>query len=703
MPAFARSGSTWQESIPLARNGAAWTAEGDSLFARDGGEWKLIYPDPADAGDLLAVEGLAVTAGPDYKSVTIGWTNPTQPTVTPTEVQIRLAAVDATWVAVDYPITSWSWDALDSATEYLAQVRLVRRVNGIVTDTSPIKSVAFVTDAAPIGQPAPDPGGSGGDTVIPFTGTTGGTPAAPGTANSCWWEWVVQSLADNAYTWTDTALTGTAAGNATSIDIDFASLTAGTIVRVCRREACDTTGNGVADTFGDYECGLPFPAPVNWDAACAGIADSANVTGVTAVDDVVFRYPQLCKVVDTPSDRLVMREAESGTEIARGPGFHAFFTDSYGEQGVLPASTLTSAPFPPVITAGLTALSTTLVPSADWTLVSRFRALGSFSGSNGRVWGLGSWAGIVSLFVTESATGWTPSAIVVSASGVLSLTGTEITFDSAVTHTVAIRWDDDGNLALLIDGVSADTENVSAIDLYDSTTIAAWHAAPAGVAVMQQLGWNRALSDSELADLSSRFDLYASQVVNSGSASTTLTLTIPAGAQDGDILVIVGRAGGSSGSLTGVSGTTMYLDDTFIPGAWHNIVARTIYNSASHGDPGNPLVFTVSSSIRRVLAVWVHDADPVIGGSVRNNSGSSSAYAPPGITVPAGAIAIQVCPQGSSIVSNTRNDFVNFDAASNPEIAQGWTDPHAGGTVSTMETAWTTGQQPHIQCYIAPA
>lgn len=503
MPLFVRSGGQWVESVPKVRNGSTWTDEDDQLFVRDGGEWKLIYPDPADAGDLLPVEGLAVTAGPDHQSVTIGWTNPAQPTVTPTAVQIRLAELGAVWTEVDYPVTSWSWAALDASTEYVAQVRLVRRVDGVVTDASPVRSVQFTTVAAPIGAPAPDPGGSGGESVIPFTGTTGGTPSAPSTTNGCWWEWKVQQLAANAYTYTDTALSGTADGDAESIDIDFGSLDPGLIVRVCRREACDTTGNGTADTFGDWECGLPFPAPVDWDVACAGTLDSPGIVGLDVEGDAVFRYPQLCKVPDEPFDRMVMLEAVSGVEIARGPGFNSFFVDATSEAGVLPPSDLTSSPFPPVITAGLTALPTMLVAEADWTIVSRFRALGSFSGSTGRAWSLGSFGGIVSIYVTETATGWVPSALVLSESGVLNLTGSEITFDSGVTHSLGLRWDDDGNLALFVDGSSADTEDVSAVSLYETTTatIAGWHAAPGSIAVMQQMGWDRALTDDEVYQL----------------------------------------------------------------------------------------------------------------------------------------------------------------------------------------------------------
>ena len=495
MPVFVRSGAQWVESTPFARNGSVWTGESDSLYARDAGTWKLIHPDPAAVGDLLPVEGLAVTSGPTDRAVTVGWTNPTQPTITPTDVQVRVAELGAVWTEYAYPITSAAWASLDADTEYVVQVRLIRRVDGIVTDTSPVRHVQFTTDPAPIGAPAPDPGGSGGDTTFPWTGSTG-NPTAPGTNDGCWWEIVVQVLNDNAASWSDTAITDTVAGDADSWEVDLSSLDSGRIYRTCRREACDTDTDGVADTWGDWECGLPFPAPTDWDAVCGGFADSTNITAVDATADAVFRYPYLCKNSD--SNQMVMLEEVSGVELARGPGFYSFFTDSAGEKGVKAAPGETGAPW--LIVGALTAVASMLVAEQDWTILSRFRATSDFTASSGRVSTIGVFGGVVTVSLTESAAGWTPTAAVLTDDGIKILTGSEITYTESTTHGIAVRWDDDGNLELLVDGVSADTEDVSLIDIYESPSLAAYNGAPGGLAIMQQLGWDRALTDEELEE-----------------------------------------------------------------------------------------------------------------------------------------------------------------------------------------------------------
>ena len=532
MPVFTRVAGEWQESIPFARSGSQWSGESDSLYSRVAGEWVLVHPDPAAVGELLPVEGLAVTSGPTDRAVTVGWTNPTQPTITPTDVQVRVAELGAVWTEYAYPITSAAWASLDADTEYVVQVRLIRRVDGIVTDTSPIRHVQFTTDPAPIGAPAPDPGGSAGDTTFPWTGSTG-NPTAPGTNDGCWWEIVVQILNDNAASWSDTTITDTVAGDADSWEVDLSSLDPGRIYRTCRREACDTDTDGVADTWGDWECSLPFPAPTDWDAACGGFADSTNVSGLTATADAVFRYPYLCKNSD--SNQMVMLEEVSGVELARGPGFYSFFTDSDGEKGVKAAPGETGAPW--LIVGALTAVASMLVAEADWTILSRFRATSDFTASNGRVSTIGVFGGVVTVSLTESATGWTPTVAVLTSDGIKILTGAEITYDEAVTHTIATRWDDDGDLELLVEGVSADTEDVSSIDVYESPSLAAYNGAPAGLAIMQQIGWDRALTDEELVELDA-VGPRPTYVGNSGWVeSSGLTDMTISGIQVGDLII----------------------------------------------------------------------------------------------------------------------------------------------------------------------
>lgn len=510
MGVYVREAGAWTEQVPFARDGSQWTSDGDSLYARDEAQWKLIYPTATvGSGLLLPVEDLAVDSV-DNNSATVSWTNPTQPDVTPTDTQVRLAELGSVWdESPGYPATSWTWEALDPETTYVMQIRLIRRVDGVITDTSAIRHVEFTTDAAPIGPPAPDPGGSGDDTTFPFDGTTGGTPSAPGTNDGCWWEYRVMLLSQTAYTFEDsplntltsddgvTDIAGTLDGDIESLEIsDWGGIDPGRTVRICRREVCDTDTDGTADTFGDWECGDPFPVPADWDAACAGFSGSENVTSVTLTDDAVFRFPKFCKNDD---DELVIVEAVSGATVAKGPGFFSFYTDTDGEEGAAPLPDITSFPFYPTMVAAVEAMPTTLVQDADWTLMSRFRANDAFSGSDGRVVTIAQYPGSISIKLTESATGWTPSASILVESGFVELEGDEIPFDTGVTHGVAISWDADGDHILIVDGSEVDTDSTVTQIYEDVTEVGVITAGVYGLINMQQLGWDSALTGDDLA------------------------------------------------------------------------------------------------------------------------------------------------------------------------------------------------------------
>ncbi|MCB0969173.1 MAG: hypothetical protein KDB37_20265, partial [Ilumatobacter sp.] len=236
-----------------------------------------------------------------------------------------------------------------------------------------------------------------------------------------------------------------------------------------------------------------------------------------------------------------MLEEVSGVELARGPGFYSFFTDSDGEKGVKAAPGETGAPW--LIVGALTAVASMLVAEADWTILSRFRATSDFTASNGRVSTIGVFGGVVTVSLTESATGWTPTVAVLTSDGIKILTGAEITYDEAVTHTIATRWDDDGDLELLVQGESADTEDVQSIDIYESPSLAAYNGAPAGLAIMQQLGWDRALTDDEIGEFSYVFQSSAWEFAYDFNETDSFTLD-----GDGETVELIENQGYGSAS-----------------------------------------------------------------------------------------------------------------------------------------------------------
>jgi hypothetical protein len=112
---------------------------------------------------LLPVEDLALVSTETpllggASTATFTWTNPTQPSITPTEVQYRLLGRSLIWLPKSYPgvgsdgLVTYG---LTAATHYTFQVRLVRRVDGLVTNYSVARSFAFTTPA--LIYPVPDP------------------------------------------------------------------------------------------------------------------------------------------------------------------------------------------------------------------------------------------------------------------------------------------------------------------------------------------------------------------------------------------------------------------------------------------------------------------------------------------------------------------------------------------------------------------
>lgn len=120
---------------------------------------------------LLPVKDLALVSaespllgGPS--TATFSWTNPTQPSITPTEVQYRVLGRSFIWLPKSYPgvgadgIVTYG---LAAGTRYTFQVRLVRRVDGVVTNYSPWRQLEFTTPFLIYPNPVPDGDHTDGD------------------------------------------------------------------------------------------------------------------------------------------------------------------------------------------------------------------------------------------------------------------------------------------------------------------------------------------------------------------------------------------------------------------------------------------------------------------------------------------------------------------------------------------------------------
>jgi len=172
---------------------------------------------------LLPVEGLTVTdGGTDWAE--FGWSNPSQ-TPAPTETWVRMATQSLIWLELDYPTTELAWLGLEPDTGYQFDVRLVRRVDGLIVAASPVRSVAFVTPPTPGPIVTPD-GGGGIDVELPPVDD----PV------DCEIAWTLEGFDGSVWVEIDS---GTAAGG-TVLEFDAVDVAGYYLYNVCTVEICDS-------------------------------------------------------------------------------------------------------------------------------------------------------------------------------------------------------------------------------------------------------------------------------------------------------------------------------------------------------------------------------------------------------------------------------------------------------------------------------
>lgn len=294
-------------SVVNASGPIRWVEHDVSIRSEGLLEWDAKFLADIDAtsedASLNPVEDLAVTELIEGY-VEFGWTNPSQD-ITPTLTEVRIVQISTQWIELAYPSTSFGWLNLDPATVYTFEVRLLREVDGIVTNVSEVRSVNFLTPEAttPVG-----PGD--GTVVVP----------APDPDPDCDWEWKLEASDDGGDTWTtvdsgdESDLTYDAETDTYILDNSDFTFLDGHQYRECTRNICDSVPE-------DWNCN---PAPYN--PLCATPAQLVE----EPFDTAVMFVPKICN-----NDIL---EAVSDTVAAKGPFFGGIGNDDDGNYTIRSAA-----------------------------------------------------------------------------------------------------------------------------------------------------------------------------------------------------------------------------------------------------------------------------------------------------------------------------------------------------------------------------
>ena len=485
MGAYAFDGTTQQAGALRAWDGTAWTAESDAGYAWDGTAWQQFQPLSTDS-ELLAPQNVSAT--PAAYAGTITWTNPDQD-LTPTDIQFRVPEGDnGAWTELPYPTTQVSLGFLTPSTSYQFQIRYIIRANGSVTDVGPIAEVFFSTTAPTgPGSPAPDPGGSGPDSVVTWPVPSGGA--------SCDWEYIVQ-LADTpdvgVISYSDTAVTGTLDGEIGEFEIDFVAegLACGGLARWKYREVC-------GGSPGDWQYSLPFILPCDWDQPCAGVITN-GVIARSPYDDanLIMLLPQVCLTSD---NAFRIEDGVTAQEYRRDPFIHS--TDLSQDNWVLVGSPDSPASGGPLVSGYNSNLADIDAdqdcsfggfimlkdqPPTDLLGGARLLQIGRTINFRAYEEGAGFRIGVV--FPKEGG-------------GAFSLQSTEeLALDTY--HHFMVTIDANGNKVLYINGVEADTDTDTTSADFDGTGLTSEVALFATPWSRHKIvaGWDRVLSAAEVLD-----------------------------------------------------------------------------------------------------------------------------------------------------------------------------------------------------------
>lgn len=556
MPGYARDGSSWSTGPVRARTASGWTGEGDAGYVWDGTEWVKFQPDPSSL--LPAPENLGVVA--TDTSAVATWTNPEAATTAgATDVQYRVPENGGgAWTELTYPATSLTLGFLRPETNYQLQVRYIIRseTDGSISDTGPIAEVFFTTDSLDgPGTLAPDPGGSGPDTIVPW-GPTGnpGPVGGPG----CWWEYVVQivdSPVEGAISWSDTAMTGEFDGEASlgrSFDFVAAGLECNGLGRWKYREVCDGTP-------GDWFYSDPYVIPCDWDTACGGNTNASLSTPPYSDANLISFVPHVCPIdggASEPSDPT--RIVDDVTDQVFSKDSYFFGVSRYLDNDIVVANSSAPDYGGPVI-SGYNSNLQNITASSDVSF-SGFFMLDSqpptalLGGTKlvtiGRTFRVQAYG---------SGSGFTVGAIFPKAGGgAFNLQDTtELALD--VWHTWTVTIDADGDKILYINGEAAVTDSTATNPDFDGTGLTSEIALFGNAWARQGLvaTWDRVLAPNEIVSSLHTSPWVSTQV----HAPGTNTITYPSGITGTNQIAYIVAV--SSFATTGSGGSTITTPSGF--------------------------------------------------------------------------------------------------------------------------------------------
>lgn len=282
-------------------------ADGNSMLS-----WQSTVQVDLDASEtaaaLLPVEDLTLvdTDSPlltTTSTAEFSWTNPTQPSITPTDVQMRVLGRSTIWYLADYPgvgADGVTIGGLEAGTRYTFEVRLVRRVNGIITNFSATRRLAFQTPFRIYPHPVP------GDDP---TDTNGEFPEGPDDCGAFSVE--LQENDGSGWSTVDTfsgaELTDNGDGTfSLTTDIPNSFFNEGSMYRFVT--LCD----------GDIvTVGPEFDPPDDWSDPC---------TAPPALTNPPYSLPSLTVYVPKICAPDIIREAVSGIEGVKGDAFDAILS-----------------------------------------------------------------------------------------------------------------------------------------------------------------------------------------------------------------------------------------------------------------------------------------------------------------------------------------------------------------------------------------
>lgn len=537
------------------------------------------------AQPLLPVEDLTIT---DIAATGLqaSWTLPT-PVIVPTHVEVRIPELGATWYRYDDSITGFAHLSLEPETAYTVQVRLLRIVDGVITNNSPIRSVIGITDPA-AGPGAGGDGGTGGDTDVDVP-----------TFDGCDTGWQLEESEDGV-TWTVVA-SGTT--TTSPVALDETTFTAGLLYRMSTREVC-------AGVPGDWVVGPIWIAPDDWDDNC--ITPPALAVAPYDDADLVLYVPKVC----SPA---IISDALSGLEATKGPAFGNIGFDDVG--GGLVVSSADEG----YILSGEAGTDLDAVAGGDMTISIRVK-LGDQPTSALTLLGAG---GLFIEAVADGA-GWSPKGIAYQAAGgPVEISGpTELDLDTeyyvALVHDVTAE-----TLALYIDAVEeADAALVS--ERLDPTGW--WEIAlPDDSYATDAAAWSRALDPSELPSDSAgpgdekfsggTITYVGDDVIHTFTSSGTLTF-LGGSAVSCRVLVVGGGGGGGARRPGGGGGGGGVNDTTQSIGATQTITV---------GAGGAPGVGNVEASRNGITGGTSSIGTLVFAGGGGGGAGGASSGSSPGV------------------------------------------------------------------------